>query len=582
MPSSSIAAVRQKAETLEILVEASEIAATYTTNLDGLLEALRELVRKVVDYKIFAVLLKSEGENVLRIRAAVGHTPKLVRNLRVKIGQGITGTAAKEVRTIIVNDVRNDRRYLASADDVRSEISVPLVARGKLVGVIDLQSTQVGAFGDYERNMLELIGSRFSLAIDTARLYSGAVRQNRTLTMLTQIAQEFSQILDLGELLQKVSTLIRRQIPYDAFSILLLEKESQLLKHYFGVRHDQRIQWDNMPIGVGLVGAAAEQASPVLVGDTNLEPRYVPMVDGIRSEVAVPLMLRDKVVGVLDLECEQVDAFTKEHVRVLTLLAPQIATAIENARLYGEVVTRQDRLSRNLRAARELQKHLLPETSPDVEGLEIAFRNESAAEVSGDLYDFFPFPDKTLGILIGDVSGKGAAAALYGALVSGLLRNLVLEEQSPKALLAAANRTLLSRKIEARYLTSLYARWDPQNRSLEMSNAGQPRPLLYRQGRVEALNISGIPLGLLEVSSYESYPLTLEPGDAVVLLSDGITEAESSSRKQFGEHGLTDLVKKHGDGSAADLLSGIFEGVESFTGSSKLDDDRTVVVVKAT
>ena len=122
MPSSSIAAVRQKAETLEILVEASEIAATYTTNLDGLLEALRELVRKVVDYKIFAVLLKSEGENVLRIRAAVGHTPKLVRNLRVKIGQGITGTAAKEVRTIIVNDVRNDRRYLASADaPVRGE-----------------------------------------------------------------------------------------------------------------------------------------------------------------------------------------------------------------------------------------------------------------------------------------------------------------------------------------------------------------------------------------------------------------------------------------------------------------------------
>jgi len=580
MPTPSIAAVQKKAETLEILVEASEIAASYTTDLNELLEALRELVRKVVDYKIFAVLLKSEGENVLRIRSAVGHQPKLVRNLRVKIGQGITGFAANELRTIIVNDVRNDPRYLASVDGVRSEISVPLVARGKLVGVIDLQSTQVGAFGDYERNMLELIGSRFSLAIDTAGLYRAAVRQNRTLTMLSQIAQEFSHILDLEELLKKVSTLIRRQIPYDAFSILLVEKESQLLKHYFGVRHDQRIQWDNMPIGVGLVGAAAEQASPVLVGDTSRDPRYVAMVDGIRSEVAVPLILRDEVIGVLNLECEQVDAFTNEHVRVLTLLAPQVATAIENARLYGEVVTRQDRLSRNLRAARELQKHLLPARSPDVEGLDIAFRNESAAEVSGDLYDFFPFPDKTLGILIGDVSGKGAAAALYGALVSGLLRNLVLDERSPQALLAAANRALLSRKIEARYLTSLYGRWDPENRSLEMSNAGQPRPLLYRQGEVEALDISGIPLGLLEVSRYESYSLTLGPGDAVVLLSDGITEAENSSRQQFGEHGLTDLVKKHGDSSAADLLSRIFEGVERFTGSSKLDDDRTIVVVK--
>ncbi len=246
------------------------------------------------------------------------------------------------------------------------------------------------------------------------------------------------------------------------------------------------------------------------------------------------------------------------------------------------MVTRQERLSRNLRAARELQKHLLPERAPAVEGLEIAFRNESAAEVSGDLYDFFPFPNKTLGILIGDVSGKGAAAALYGALVSGLLRNLVPEEKSPKALLASANRALLSRKIEARYLTSLYACWNPEKRSLEMANAGQPRPLLYRQGKVEALDVSGIPLGLLEVSSYESYPLTLEPGDAVVLLSDGITESENSSREQFGEHGLTDLVEKHGDGSAEELLSRIFDGVQSFTGSSKLDDDRTVIVAKAT
>ena len=582
MPPPSIAAVRQKNETLEILAEASEIAANYTTNLDELLEALRELVRKVVDYKIFAVLLKSEDEDVLRIRAAVGHKPKLVRNLRVKIGQGISGSAANELRTIIVNDVRNDGRYLAAVDGVRSEISVPLIARGKLVGVIDLQSTQLGAFGDYERNMLELIGSRFSLAIDTARLYRSAVRQNRTLTMLSEIAQEFSRILDLEELLQKVSTLIGKQIPYDAFSIFLLEKESKILKHYFGVRLDQRIQGHNMPLGKGLVGAAAQQASPVLVGDTNRDPRYVAMVEGIRSEVAVPLMLRDEVIGVLDLESEHVDAFTSEHVRVLSLLAPQVATAIENARLYGEVVTRQERLSRNLRAARELQKHLLPEESPAVEGLEIAFRNESAAEVSGDLYDFFPFPDKTLGILIGDVSGKGAAAALYGALVSGLLRNLVLEEQSPKALLASANRALLSRKIEARYLTSLYACWDPEKRILEMANAGQPRPLLYRQGKVEALDVSGIPLGLLDVSSYESCALPLEPGDTVVLLSDGITESENSSREQFGEYGLTELVEEYGDRSASELLSRIFDGVQSFTGSSKLDDDRTAVIVKAT
>ena len=208
------------------------------------------------------------------------------------------------------------------------KISVPLVARGKLVGVVDLQSTRLQRWG-LRTQHARADRSRFSLAIDTARLYRAAVRQNRTLTRLSEIAQEFSRILDPEELLQKVSTLIRKQIPYDAFSILLLEKESQLLKHHFGVRFDQRIQWDSMPLGKGLVGAAAQQASPVLVATPAAIRATWAMVEGIRSEVAVPLMLRDEVIGVLDLESEQVDAFTSEHVRVLSLLAPQVATAIE-------------------------------------------------------------------------------------------------------------------------------------------------------------------------------------------------------------------------------------------------------------
>ena len=573
---------RPQADAIEILIEAAEIVAGHSLDLEELLRALRDLVGKVVDYQVFAVLLSTADGTALRIRSSVGHRPEVVRNLQIELGEGITGTAAKQQKTVVVEDVRSDPRYLVTVDGVRSEIAVPLVARGELVGVIDLQSTQLNAFGEHERNLLELIGSRFSLAIEAARLHRGTLNQNRVFATLSQVAQEFSHILNLDELLSKVSHLVRRQIPYDAFSILLLEKESLILKHYFGVRFDERIQWNSMPVGRGIVGAAARDAQTVLVPDTNRDERYVAMVEGIRSEVAVPLMVKHEVIGVLDLECEHVNAFTREHVRLLALLAPQVAIAIENARLYEQVARNEARLERDLRAARELQQHLLPASPPRVEGLEIAARNDSATEISGDLYDFFPLDGGRLGLLIGDVSGKGAPAALYGALVSGLMRELAADRHAPSKLLLELNRALLSRKIEARYLTALYAEWNPADRRLRLANAGLPRPLLYSRGSVTPLDVSGIPLGLIGVSEYENLTITLGAGDTVVFASDGITESEDVAREQFGDYQFAKVVEKYGEESPGRLLAAVFARVDAFSRSARAADDRTVIVVKAT
>ncbi len=581
MPAPAPMPAGPQADAIEILIEAAEIVAGHSLDLEELLRALRDLVGKVVDYQVFAVLLRTADGNALRIRSSVGYRPEVVRNLRIELGEGITGTAAEQQKTLVVEDVRRDPRYLVTVDGVRSEIAVPLVARGELVGVIDLQSTRLNAFSEHEKNLLELIGSRFSLAIEAARLHRGTLSQNRVLATLSQVAQEFSHILNLDELLSKISHLVRRQIPYDAFSILLLEKESQILKHYFGVRFDERIQWNNMPVGRGIVGAAAQDAQTVLVPDTNRDERYVAMVEGIRSEVAVPLIVKGEVIGVLDLECEHVNAFTREHVRLLALLAPQVAIAIENARLYEQVARNEARLERDLRAARELQQHLLPASPPQVEGLEIAARNDSAMEISGDLYDFFPLDGERLGLLIGDVSGKGAPAALYGALVSGLMRELAADRHAPSKLLLELNRALLSRKIEARYLTALYAEWSPADRTFTLANAGLPRPLLYSQGSVTPLDVSGIPLGLMGVSEYEDLTLRLGPGDTLVFASDGITESEDADREQFGDHQFAKVVEKYGEAAPGRLLDAVFEGVNAFSSAARAADDRTVIVVKA-
>ena len=581
MDASSPTTARRRTDPMEILAEASEIVSGYTLDLDELLRQLGALVLKVVEYQALAVFLRS-GKDSLRIRFAIGYREEIVRNLRLEPGEGIVGLAAQTRQTVAVNDVTRDSRYLMAIDATRSEIAVPLVARGKLVGVIDLQTPALGAFGEYETKLLELIASRFSLAIDGARAHRATMQRNRTLQTLSEIAQEFSHILHLEELLKKISSLVRVLIPYDAFSIFLLDEKAEMLEHYFGVRFDERMQLRSMPVGKGIVGAAAASAESVLVRDTSLDQRYVAAVEGVRSEVAMPLMLQQKVIGVLDLESQQVGAFTREHQRTLLLLAPQVAAAIENARLYEQVAASEARMERDLRAARELQKSLLPNSCPSFEGVEVAARNEPALEVSGDLYDFFPFPPSHLGILIGDVSGKGAAAALYAALVAGLLRNQVRADLSPAQLLEAADRGLLARRIEARYLTALYVQWYPEGRRLLLANAGQPLPLIRRGGHVEYLAAAGVPLGLLEGTAYDQTELLLEPDDLLLLASDGITETQGETGEEYGVRRLREIVESRPAASAAELLEAIFADVNEFSAGERQRDDRTVIVVRVT
>ena len=248
-----------------------------------------------------------------------------------------------------MGDVRNDPRYLNTVDAVRTELAVPMTARGKLVGVIDLQSTRLNAYTEYDRALLRLIAARVGIAIDNARLYRRVERQNRTLKTLANISREFSSILDLNELLGKIASTMRELINYDAFSILLVDHDAKALRHLFSIRYDQRVNIDNVPLGKGITGAAAESREVVRVHDTAKDPRYIASHPDIRSEVAVPLVVQDRVVGVMDLESDRVGYFTDDHVRTLALLAPQVASSVENARLYQELAARERRMEEDLR-----------------------------------------------------------------------------------------------------------------------------------------------------------------------------------------------------------------------------------------
>ncbi len=304
--------------------------------------------------------------------------------------------------------------------------------------------------------------------------------------------------VNLDELLARISQSVRGLIHFDAFSILLVDEQQKALRHRFSIRYDLAVDMDNIPLGKGITGAAAESRETIRVNDTNTDPRYIASHPGLRSEVAVPLIVRDRVVGVMDLECEKVAFFTDEHLRILALLAPQIASSVENARLYREVADRERRMDGDLKAASELQALLLPKQAPDVKGLEMGIGLRPAREISGDMYDFYEHGDDHVVIAFGDVSGKGVAAALFGALLGGLLRSLAPRRRSPAVLLKALNEKLIERKVESRYVALLVMLWHPHSGKMSMANAGALPPMICRNGEVLKFRAEGVPLGLLQ------------------------------------------------------------------------------------
>jgi sigma-B regulation protein RsbU (phosphoserine phosphatase) len=570
---------KERAELLDFLLSVADVTSE-TLDLDRLLGSVANIIKEVIPADLFAILLYSEKAQGLKIRYSIGHREEVVRNLVIGLGEGVTGAAAATRLPIMVDDVRGDVRYINSLDAVRSELAVPMIARGKLVGVIDAQSTRLKAYTEHDRALLRLLASRVAVSIDNARLYRRVERQNRTLRVLAHLSQEFSSILDLDELLRKIAQTIRALISYDAFSIMLVDYDRRILRHRFSERYDKRVKLDNVPLGKGITGAAAELRETVRVNDTLADPRYIASHPEIRSEVAVPLIVQDRVVGVVDLESERIGYFTEEHVRMLSLLAPQIASSVENARLYEELNQREQRMEQDLKAARKVQSVLLPRRAPEIRGLQIALRARGAREITGDVYDFFEHGNEYAVLAFGDVSGKGAAAALYGALVSGLLRSLAPRRRGPAALLRSLNEVLMERRVDAQYATLMVLLWEASSCKFTMANAGSEPPLLCRNGEVIKQHAEGVPLGLLEDREYEEVVIPVESGDVLLFYSDGVEDQLNAAGKDYGRARLERVLEQNCQATPEQIVDAIFRELDAYMDGVPITDDQTIIAVR--
>lgn len=568
------------AEVLATLAEIGE-EVNASLNLDVVLARTAALIKRHIDYEIFGVLMVEGDGLYLKHRFAIGYPLDLAENFRVPIGQGITGSAAANGHPVRVGDTSKDNRYINAIENVRSELAVPLMLQGKCIGVLDIQSRHVNYFTRDQQSILTLLASRLAVAIENARLFEQVRSQAETLLLLNEVGRETGSTLDVEELLRRAAEQLKRVIDYQILSIMLYDEDQKVFRHRVDVKHGQRVQGKlRVSATEGIVGAAATLRQPVLVPDVTADPRYLMVNPETRSELAIPMMHKSKVIGVLDLESPQLNYFTASHVQTLSILAANLAVSLENARLYEQVARDEARLERDLLAAKRIQGALLQRVPTEDYGMDIAARYLSAREVGGDLYEFLRYSPQQLGIALGDVSGKGTAAALYGAVAIGIMRSLSPQKLQPAELLRQMNQVIGERRIEGRFMTACFATWQKGRSKFRVANAGQSQPLLYKDGRCGKIELTGFPLGIFEEVSYEEWAVTLEPGNIVVFHSDGLAETANKEGQFFGTTRIQKLIEAHASIGAADLADLILREVDLFCDSAPLSDDRTLVVMK--
>jgi sigma-B regulation protein RsbU (phosphoserine phosphatase) len=560
---------------------------TGVLDLEELLKQIPRLIKRLISFEAFAVYLLDERRGELRVAYSVGY-PDGQLPRRLQFGQGLVGAAVEKEEPLLVNDLQADPRYVEFVPGMHSEIVVPLLHKSRPIGALNILSRSFDAFTPGDVAIVRQFGAHVAVALVNARLYERSRLDADAFETLAEIGRDVASILDVDELLTRIAQLTTRLIEYRTFGLFLLNDNSEL-EIKVAVKYGEQVEIPRIALGEGLVGYAALHKEPVLVSDVSQDPRYIKVVEDVRSELALPLMLKDRCIGVIDLESPQRDAFSKRDVEILTLLAGQAAVAIENASLYEELRANQERLEKEVRFAQRVQMALLPAGPPKrLKGVEAAAAFDPARELGGDFHDYLAPESNTLVVTLGDVSGKGVPAALYSAFAAELVRGRTFrrrympERSSPAGILSSVNTILHQRQLEEYYCTLVYAVFDLKRRTLTMANSGLPYPIRWSEGVCAQIELAGVPVGSFQGTTYDEVTLALHHGDVFVFYSDGVSEAMNDAGEEFTSERLMDVVTASVHLPAAKIVEAIVAAVETWRAGAPPNDDMTAVVLKIT
>jgi phosphoserine phosphatase RsbU/P len=414
------------------------------------------------------------------------------------------------------------------------------------------------------------------------RLLDELQRERRRNEILNRATLELARTLRLEEIVPMLVELLGELIDFDAVGIYLYQRETGLLEWFYGAGYpagsEERVR---LKLGQGAVGWTAAHREPLRIPDVTVDPRYLAARPSTRSEMTVPLMAEGELLGIFNLESDRGDAFNDDDLRFLTSFGHHCAIAIQRAWLHNASVEKR-RMEEEIGIARRIQLRLLPAESPALAGYDIAAFNHPSQEVSGDVYDFIEPTPGQLGIMIGDVSGKGVPAGIMMATFRASLRAEVRNNYAISVILEKVNRLMCESVEETAFVTAVYGVLDSARRRLTYSNAGHNPPLLLRgDGTAEWLSAGGTVLGMFPQAKYEEIFVDLAPGDRLVFYTDGITEARTADDDMFGVERLEALMRaSRAEESARALCARILEAVRAHSGRLHSEDDLTAVVVR--
>lgn len=413
----------------------------------------------------------------------------------------------------------------------------------------------------------------------------GISRQTERLSLLYRISQTFTSSLDLDEVLNTVlDEVIAATRAERAFLVLVDEGGKQSFRAARGLEQNT-IDAPESQVSLGVIDRVLHEGRPLLTSNAQsddwLSERKSVMILGLRSVLCVPLQNKNVVSGIIYVDNRvQSGIFTSDDLDLLNSIAASAAVAIENARLY-QVAIEKGRLERELQLAHEVQVNLLPVELPQYPGWDFAARWDPAYEVAGDFYDLQTTAKDQVCAVVADVSDKGMAAALFMALSRTIIRVSVLQSETLADGIRQANMLICQDSPSGMFVTLFYGQLNPITGQFTYVNGGHNPPIHYnaKTGRLNRLTRTGMALGVEIDAEYEQSMVWIEPGDFVLLYTDGVSEAFDQANQPFGEKRLEDLLLEHKQDSARELVDTIVESVKKFIGREQPSDDLTIVVL---
>jgi serine phosphatase RsbU (regulator of sigma subunit) len=417
-----------------------------------------------------------------------------------------------------------------------------------------------------------------------ANVVARVAREGDLLALISKVGITLLSSSTLEQTLEQIVSLVFEAVPADRCLLMMRDEADKDLKVAVARLRDRAGAIGEIRVSRNVMDEVVIRGKSVLTSDAQHDPRFASgtvVLQGVRSVLAVPLGVAEKVFGIIYADSPIAEGrFTEDHLKVLTTLASVAAIRVENARLV-ESRLQQERLERELQLAMEIQQRFQPTAPPVVAGYEFQGISFPCYEIGGDYYDFIPRADGRMVIALGDVSGKGTAAALLMSSLHAAIHAQTGSHETLVETISAVNKYLAENIPPNRFVTLFYAELDPESGSLSFLNAGHNPPLIvHAAGTVEQLAAGGLPLGIKPNAEYREGRTQLQLGDVLVVYSDGVTEAASPSGEEFGPTRLYEVVQRNVEASAAGIRDRIESALTKFSQGTQAADDITLVIVK--